>query len=504
MPDASHGYGSLSGTNGLHLDQEIDLELPNDHSEPQHVIHLSSIEHCMPRSYIRICLVYRLPDADMLPEVERRLNNFIRKTVDAKPYLSGCVVAVQEPDNRAGAVEIHFSDRDFLDYPDVKVRHLDQDEVPYTYEQLDEKGLPPSVIRPDLVSALTESADEQRAPVFRVQANVLNGGLIVSVYLHHCISDGTGISLLVSGSVLNDDFTFDRQLDTMGQDLPSLSRRLDTFAREMSDVRRELSYSPANPINTRQLRYKIVRKTPEVKDAVKVRGRGCVIAFPLKRLSELKASLGDHIDGGFITSNDALQALLWHSMTRARVPSLSQDPPIADSKLLIPINIRNKLKKPLSESYFGAAIDFASVQMPISHLAETSKTSLAQSAMAIRKAINNVDEPYIRQAIALARFPDPRIDVRDLQASNMDRAHGADMYVTSWEKLKCYDTTFEMGLGPPDWVRKPWSKDPGSCIVLPYDERKDHLEVVIQMTECDMARLLEDSNFMGHVSRVID
>jgi hypothetical protein len=86
----------------------------------------------------------------------------------------------------------------------------------------------------------------------------------------------------------------------------------------------------------------------------------------------------------------------------------------------------------------------------------------------------------------------------------MDRAKGADIYVTSWEKLKCYEATFALGLGRPDWVRKPWSKDPGSCIVLPYDDRKDNLEVVVQMTEADMERLLENSEFMDYVVRVVD
>ena len=78
------------------------------------------------------------------------------------------------------------------------------------------------------------------------------------------------------------------------------------------------------------------------------------------------------------------------------------------------------------------------------------------------------------------------------------------MYVTSWEKLKLYDVKFEMGLGRPDWVRKPWSKDPGSCIILPYDERKDYLELVVQMTEPDMSRLLDDLDFKEYVVRVID
>ncbi|KAI1616946.1 transferase family-domain-containing protein [Exophiala viscosa] len=504
-PRSSEDHVDLADTGLLRLHREKSAPGTDEHVKWQHSINLSSIEHCMPRSYIRICLAYRLPSRDMLLEIQIKLNNFVRKTVDAKPYLSGFVVAVKEPNKQVGAVKIKFSDQDFLEYPMVKIRHLSQQEVPYTYDQLNEMGMPPSVLKPDLVSALTESADDERAPVFRVQANVVEGGLIVSIYLHHCISDGTGFALLTTGSLLNDDFTFERHLDGKGHGMPSLSRRLDAFAHHQSIVRQELSYNSPNQINDRHLKCKVIKPAGELNEGSKAKGRGCIMSLSLEKLAGLKSALEGHTDGKFITQNDALLALLWHSMTKARIPSLASGPSlVTESKLLIPVNIRNKLKKPLSESYFGAAVDFASAKMRLSDLALFSNAALALSAMVIREAINNVDEPYIRQAIALARYVDPKVDVRDLQASNMDRSTGADMYVTSWEKLRCYDATFEMGLGRPDWIRKPWSKDPGSCIVLPRDDQKPYLEVVIQMTEGDMARLLDDKDFMSHVSRVID
>ena len=70
------------------------------------------------------------------------------------------------------------------------------------------------IIRPDLVSGLPEGADQDRAPVLRVQANIVDGGLIVSFYLHHCIADGAGLDLLISGSPLKDDFAYERHLHT--------------------------------------------------------------------------------------------------------------------------------------------------------------------------------------------------------------------------------------------------------------------------------------------------
>ncbi|EXJ59042.1 hypothetical protein A1O7_06473 [Cladophialophora yegresii CBS 114405] len=505
--DHIHLNGSISGptTNHRHPSLESDREIePYHHPGSDHVIRLSGIEHCMPRSYIRICLAYRLPSQEMLGDVVTRLNHFVRETVNAKPYLSGYVVAVENPGNRVGAVEIRFSDTDFLEYPDVGVRHLTQEEVPYTYKQLCEARLPPSVIKPEIVSALGESADEDRAPAFRVQANVVEGGIIVSVYLHHCISDGNGAGWLISGNVLKDDFAFKRDLDGGDHDIPSLSMRLDTFARHKSQVRSELSYSSANQINDRHLKYKTAQTAEHSHHMIKPIGRGCVFAIPLTKLAGLQERLMSVAHVERMSRNDVLMTLIWHAMTEARIPSLSQNPTVTTSKLNIPVNIRTRIKNKLPESYFGAAVDFASVEAPLCHFADLDDVSMSETAVAIRTAINQVTEPYIRQSIALAENPNPKIDVRDLQGSNMDRTEGADMYITSWEKLKLYDATFDMGLGRPDWVRKPWSRDPGSCIVLPFDDRKDYLEVVIQMAEADMGRLLEDKVFMGYVDRWIE
>ncbi|RMZ77535.1 hypothetical protein DV737_g4339, partial [Chaetothyriales sp. CBS 132003] len=430
----------------------------NDVSQRQshHVIRLSSIEHCMPRAYIRVCLAYRLPPEVDFDTVLSKLNRFTFKLLDAKPYLAGYVVPATDPQGRSNVAEIQFTDEDFLNYPSVHVRHLSADEMPFTYDELDEQGLPPSLIRPELISALPEGADGERAAVFRMQANVVKGGLIVSVYLHHCISDGAGLGFLVTGKPLDGDFAFDRHLDSQG-------------------------------ISAEQLR------------------QGTIFAFSKSKLDEMKQAVEKEVQPGFVSPHDTLLALLWYHMTLARKASV--DSSIQTSKLFIPVNIRNKLTAPLSESYFGAAVDFACAELPLSRFASYEpdrRERVAEMAISIRQAIAEVDESYIRQLIAIANRPDPEIDVRDVMATNMNRATGADMYITSWEKLGLYEATFGMDLGKPDWVRKPWSRDPGSCVVLPRDERKSDIEALVQMTEDDMGRLLENEVFMSYVVRVID
>ena len=473
-----------------------------------HIIHLSRVEQCMPRTYIRVCLAYRTPGDTDISLVMQRLNGFTRKLVDSKPCLSGYVVPVPHKGGRVGLVEVRFTDADFLQYPEVQLRRLSHDEVPYTYDELNKLGMPPSILRPDLLSELPEGTDGDYAPVFRMQANAVTGGIIVSVYLHHCLSDGMGLGFLITGRMLEDDFAFDGHLDARSKATPNLSTRLEMFADKESAIRKTLSNSDPNQSKERDLFWRSLSKSSDVKTKAPAPGRGCVLAFSKAKLEGLHNVLTSQVQNSFISSMDPLHALLWVHMSMARKPSL-KDLSIESSKLLIPVNLRGdkKFNEPLSRFYFGVAVDFAVARLPLSTFfayGPQDPIALSRAAVAIRTAIELVDESYTRQLIALVGMPDPDIDVRDLMASNMDRRDGADMYITSWWKLGLYNATLELGLGRPDWARKPWSKDPGSCVVMPHDDREDCIEVLVQMTEPDMERLLRDEMFMSYVERTID
>lgn len=114
---------------------------------------------------------------------------------------------------------------------------------------------------------------------------------------------------------------------------------------------------------------------------------------------------------------------------------------------------------------------------------------------------------------------------------NIDTAGGLDLCITSWAVLPCFEeacfgeasvgeggaggggarcrgsSDLGMGLGPPDFVRKPWSRDAGGCIILPRDarsRRKGGLEVLVQLKTGDMERLRADAGFMAWVDGVVD
>ena len=277
------------------------------HFPEEHVIHLSSIEHCMPRAYIRVCLAYKLEAGTDMDALVHRLNQFARKVIDAKPYLAGHVVPAPTSRSQPGLAEIRFTDHDFLNFPPVKLEYIADDDIPFTYEELSQRGLPPSLIRPDIVSALPEGTSDGYAPVFRLQANVVTGGLIVSTYLHHCISDGTGMGLIITGSVLHDDFTFNRHLESQGFDTSGLDTRLREFANQQTIVRQQLSWSNPNQIRDRHFHcHRPPLVLPERHH--KPIGQGIVFAFCKTELATLRKELTAFITGKqHITANDVLR-----------------------------------------------------------------------------------------------------------------------------------------------------------------------------------------------------
>jgi hypothetical protein len=304
--------GFSSATNGtrhssIHENgHSIARESPIPEDQP-HIIRLSSIEHCMPRAYIRVCLAYLIPDSVNLDDLVKKLNRFARKLVDSKPYLAGHVVPAPPSKSQPGLAEIHFTNDEFLNFPQIELQHVDA-EIPYTYTELHKLSLPPSLIRPEIVSALPEGTNNDFAPVFRLQANLVKGGLIVSAYLHHCISDGTGLGLILTGSVLKDDFTFDRHLESKGYATAGLSRRLEEFANQQSIVRQNLSWSFPNQIRDRLIQYKRPVVHNGMDSQPKPKGRGCIFAFPKTELGCLWDQVKNELGGEqFVSANDVLR-----------------------------------------------------------------------------------------------------------------------------------------------------------------------------------------------------
>ncbi len=522
--------------------------------DTEHTVILSLLDQGMPRHYTRFCLAFRLGETPASEPISR-LEAFFRRTFQAKPWLAGYACPAQGGSVPMGRLEIRFSQRDIENFQ-VKVQELTEDKLSLTYDELCELGMPPSKIPRDLVSSCPDRRpDTEPAPILDVTVNIIRGGLLVALFLHHGVTDGASMGTIISG-----------QLYRETSNIPLLTPT-DLAAKAHAEAETRLPLSsipPDQPIGT-HLEYKralrALGQTPisSLPAPAPSEVTSHIFVFSDHTLANLKFSLNTLVQSSpnseipWITTHDALQSLLWQHLTNARLPSLTSTaattPLPTTSTLLIPVNIRKRINPPLPPTYLGGAVALAPATLPLTSLLPPTTTHklhpeavakvvdrayLLSTAIAIHTAIARVNDTYVREVLALTSTQD---SVKNMVDLNVDTARGLDLCITSWAVLPIFDdqgaeaeggvegaggvrvgvgqkggikSDLGMGLGLADFVRKPWSTDAGGCIILPRDRRrardggKGGLEVLVQLKTGDMERLMRDAEFMECVERVID
>lgn len=125
-------------------------------------------------------------------------------------------------------------------------------------------------------------------------------------------------------------------------------------------------------------------------------------------------------------------------------------------------------------------------------------SSIQHAASLIRSSIANVDEHYVRVAIAA-------INQRQEIMENTIPSHRFDtsLVITSWADLPLAEAHLGLGLGKPEWGRKLGRTHSAfGCIVLPVKREKGVWEVTVQLTEDVVNRLLKDEGLMKFVKWV--
>lgn len=200
----------------------------------------------------------------------------------------------------------------------------------------------------------------------------------------------------------------------------------------------------------------------------------CVFSFTQDKIQDLKNSCSTNA-GSWISSNDALVALLWRSIIRCRFPQ-SDGPESAESIVSVAVDGRSLLQPRLPDTYIGNAIfccmsrlpvrDVVSPSVPLSHLASTVRSNILRAK----------DPSTLRDAVNLAA------GIRDtsaLQIAFKDFA-GQDLLTTSWTNITFYDMDFGAVIGKPEYFRTPNGQFGHICCFLPRS-RKGAVEVSLML-----------------------
>lgn len=167
---------------------------------------LSALDQNIVRVYTQVFLVFPFPNAAQREEAAHALLRGLQVTLQTFPFLAGKLALA---DDSSGKLVATFP----TNVPDLEATGVfawKQNDSFRPYKELKREGMPPSAfpgskLRPDDFAhypgvppdgeGIVNFDNGNEAPVMRVQADFIPGGLILSTYVHHTVMDFSGINV---------------------------------------------------------------------------------------------------------------------------------------------------------------------------------------------------------------------------------------------------------------------------------------------------------------------
>ena len=458
-----------------------------DVGDPYTSMKLSPLDQIMLRGITRFILCFSIPNEVSRLQVIETLQNGLSQTVKQMPFLSG---KVYEGRGTRNEVEVLFRAGD-----SVELRIRDGLTRPYT--ELRGKQLPPSILRDELLSPMPNMPDPSKnwQPVMAAQATFIEGGLFLCLCLSHSVVDGVGFGSFVQllGKNCSRAPDFDYRFAKVASE--NLAREKLFQNIDSTKIKRGHDYDEYKIQNPNKI-APLDPRSPEIPPF-----SARLFFFSASSLKKLKAEASPKDSNSWVSTHDALGALAWQCISRAR--SNGNDPP-GTSKLVIPINCRPRLKKHLPDLYMGNTSICALPELKYSTL---TKASLGFLASHIREGTKMIDEAYVLGLIE--HIKRGKGDLNRIKPA-MQSFLGNDITYVSWTDFPVYDADFGPLLGKPDWFRCPYRALDGVVKILPRrtgprpGSEEEGLEVNIELNTDAMERLLRDPTWNAFTKEAID
>lgn len=212
--------------------------------------------------------------------------------------------------------------------------------------------------------------------------------------------------------------------------------------------------------------------------------------------SENNGDSENDIKCDWVSTYDALIALLWRAVIRAKMPFLKPDP-AAPSKTIHAVNARGRAV-PLPEEYIGVAVTLPwSPSHPISRvLSPDFAATLPLLARTVRVATNSVTPPYLDGLLDWGLACEEDMRWTEL---NMHMMLGVDCMIFDWHTMKSY-SVHDFGFGKPAALRWPNPQFEGFAFILPTRTTKGNedegLEICLGIEESCHERLDVDEELL--------
>ncbi|CAI7626740.1 unnamed protein product [Penicillium bialowiezense] len=393
------------------------------HFEPYN---LSPLDHHLPPMHLTFFLTFKPQDpTQALSALESGLSKLLLNL----PFLTGNVARVSQP---RGVRQIHPAIPALLDqYPMLRVKHHDQRYLPS--------------------NASSDCEVKELSPAFRLQANVLEDGIILCATMHHMVMDGKGLTNVLEALSL-----CCQNADIEGPLMP-LTTPAEQEACRKQILEAGLAAKPTPSIQTEDSSTSDKTSVPPIPE-VPITRRLIICDDKLSQLRDMCASIGN--DSIKLSRNDIFAALMWLCVIRARESASSgQADTSRKSTMLTVSDTRGVMRPALPDTYIGNAYAALCTESPlpqnayfnpspdslanqtrelVHELRSTDITSVAELAIAIRRDRIALDDEYIRNDIANV------VNKPNWQPTFLDQC---DYGQSSLRKFGLYNMDFGAALG---------------------------------------------------------
>lgn len=375
------------------------------------------------------------------------------------------------------------------------------------------EGFPPRLfVGPVIQTPGRLDAGAEPIPATTVRAVFVDGGLFLTLNLHHSLCDGDAFRIFVEcfaaetrGAELVRPSVqgFPRPATPLGPLIASTFRGLVAKCPEY--IMLPEKNGPTQPCN--------VDIGPSVESVPKT---GKIFQFQTRRFEELQSlvrALPSTTEKPPPSKYDCLATLAFVHIVKARVEAEQLLPCSEEATLWNSVNFKRRFNSVAAE-YFGNATLPAVTNIAVVDLlaAATEPARLAALVPRVHDSIAKVDHKYVSQRLAMLQAcPDPRLigvnfDPREpgYLAFNTWRHFGADV---EWKITPscCAERGGSDAILKPDAIRRglgDWGLS--NALILPARASAEYQELFVSLSEVAMNALCRDKQWLQWVDRIID
>ncbi|KAK6063342.1 trichothecene 3-o-acetyltransferase [Seiridium cupressi] len=469
------------------------------------VFQLSDLDHLMPKLYVHMIEIFEQPESVDKSVIVANLVKGLERALADYPILTGTlhfdnkarrIVVKKQP---GSSLTLSIKEADDSDIPPFAV--LDKHDFPV--HLLDSpRVLPPLFVAEHWNPIPSNDISSDGPAVAGAQVTFIKGGLIIGFAIPHQVCDGPAFGALLtawaryaSAATRGEDLN---QLPDTSSEIPG--RSVLTAKSKPSLSAEELQKLSEN-FPTMKMRDGPPAPQPADFKMPVVKTR--IWHFPKSKLQQLKAQCSAGVEPGtWISTYDAILAMMWRATVRAKSPLLKPDSN-APSKAVHAVNGGGRADPPISERYIGTAITMPqSKELTVADVLGDLEKTLPVLARAVRASTASVTPEYLNDLVKYAAGS------HDLRWTELDMhwVLGLDCMAFDWHTMKSY-RDHDFGFSGPAALRWPHPGFEGFFFVLPTRANvrnagpDEGIEVCFGLEENCYAELEKDEEFARYAEQ---